>query len=316
VKKTSVDFVVGGSILLALLVMISGVLWLKEVSVTRKMVRYTVLFPNLGGLQIGDPVLVNGVKMGTVASEELLGIKVKVVLNLDKSVELTDSSSITVMNIGLMGERTVGIQLSEKGARVQPNDKKGKHVTYLVGHFDTGIAEAVGMLGTVLGDVQVLVKNVDGIVKGTLGDTSFTTFFHRVVGRLDTVTQLVDVLVRENKDNLTQSLSHVQTITAEIDRLLKDNQDNVKTILANGSDLTTRAVHIATEVESVSVSLRSMVATIDRGEGTVGMLYRDPTFFNDLKRTVGQLDTLITDVNDRGLKLRIKLGFRDDKKSK
>jgi len=60
VKKSSMDLVVGASILLALFILIAGVLWLKEVSITRRMVSYTVLFPNIGALQGGDGVMVNG----------------------------------------------------------------------------------------------------------------------------------------------------------------------------------------------------------------------------------------------------------------
>jgi len=66
-------------------------------------------------------------------------------------VPLTDSSKITVQNIGLMGERMVGVQLSGKGALCKPNGKGKNGTTYINGYFDTGIAEAMGMVGTVLG---------------------------------------------------------------------------------------------------------------------------------------------------------------------
>lgn len=63
-KKTNMDLVVGGSIIIAIVILVAGVLWLKEVSITSKMVSYTVLFTNVGALQVGDPVMVNGVNKG------------------------------------------------------------------------------------------------------------------------------------------------------------------------------------------------------------------------------------------------------------
>ncbi len=58
--------IVGGVIFLSLFILIAGILWLKEVSFSQKTVSYTVLFPNIGTLQVGDPVTANGVKKGIV----------------------------------------------------------------------------------------------------------------------------------------------------------------------------------------------------------------------------------------------------------
>jgi len=308
------DLVVGGSILVSLLILISGVMWLKEISVTRKLVQYTVLFPNIGSLQIGDAVMVNGVKMGSVAKAAIRADKVAVAIDLDRGIVLTDSCRITVQNIGLMGERMVGIQLSDKGAKCVPDNVKKNRITYLTGYFDSGIAEAVGMLGTVLGEVEVLVKNVEGIIDRTVGDTAFIDFFQRVVARLDTISLVVNSLISQNKDEVQRVLGNLDRVSGDIRDLVAGNKDNINAMVANGTELTQRAVRISAELETLSVSLKNMATSIEKGEGAVGMIMEDEQFYKDLKLTIGRLDTLVTDVNDKGLKLRIKLGFRDDRK--
>ena len=314
-KRTSVDLIVGGSILVALIILIAGVLWLKEISITRKMVDYAAVFPNVGSLSVGDPVLVNGVKMGTVGDIFLRGIKVAVVIKLDRSVPLTDSATITIQNIGLMGERTVGVTPSEKGTLLKHYRKSDTTYPFITGRFDSGIAEAMGMVGTVLGDVQVLVHNVQGIVDSTVGDTSFVTFYRRVVARLDTVTLLADQLVKQNKSKIDQSMTNVTDITTDMKRLLKDNEANVNQVLSNANDLSARGVRIAASVETLTVQLNTMVSSIEKGEGSLGQLMKDDKFYTDLKGTVKKLDNLVNDVQDRGLKLRIKVGFKEEKKN-
>jgi phospholipid/cholesterol/gamma-HCH transport system substrate-binding protein len=309
-RRTNRDLMVGGAILLALFVLISGVLWLKEVSIMRRMVSYTVLFPNVGALQIGDPVKVNGVKMGSVASMELQGSQVRVVMRVDQSVQLTDSAVITVQNIGLMGERNVMIQLVDAGGVYPPDGERSSDKPALQGYFDSGIAEAMGMVGTVLGEVRVLVRNVQSILDATVGDTVFVDFFHTVVARLDTVTAIVEQVAVRNRGRINQSLANVHDVTTEIKRLIDDNRGNINMLLANGSELSTQALRIAADVESLSVSLRGIVSTIERGEGTLGMLVEDDRFSTELKETVAKIDTLANDVQDNGLKLRIRLGFR------
>jgi phospholipid/cholesterol/gamma-HCH transport system substrate-binding protein len=303
------ELIVGGSILVALFVLIAGVLWLKEVSIASKMVTYTVIFPNIGALQLGDPVSVNGVRMGDVGKIKLHGSKVAVTINLDKEVQLTDSSRITVQNVGLMGERVVGIQLSECGSVVKPNSSEHPP-TYLYGYFDSGIAEAMGLVGTLVGQAQVLVEDISTILDATVGDTAFVTFFKTLVWRVDTVATLVDELVVTNKDGINSAVADLQSVAGELKTLVDENGDNVSTIISNGAQLTERALVLADEVGTMSGSLKNMLNAIENGEGSLGMLIEDERFYTDLKQTVAQLDTLVSDVQDNGLKLRVKLGFK------
>ncbi len=305
------DLMVGGAILLALFILVAGILWLKEISITSKMAPYTVLFPRVGALQVGDPVKVNGVKMGSVAGIALHDTKVKVQMRVDKRVTFTDSAVVTVQNIGLMGERNVMILLSDKGAPYPPDTDRDPVVPYLKGYFDSGIAEAMGMVGTVLDEVRVLVSDVQDVLNSTVGDTAFVDFFHTVVARLDTVTDMVENLVAVNRGVINESMVNVRQATGDISRLLESNRANIDNLLANGSQFSDQAVRIATEVESLSVSLRDMVESIEQGEGSLGMLIEDEQFYSDLKQTVAKIDTLAGDVQSNGLKLRIRLGFRD-----
>jgi phospholipid/cholesterol/gamma-HCH transport system substrate-binding protein len=288
------ELIVGGTILIALFILIAGVLWLKAAMVTSKMVQYTVLFPNVGTLQLGDPVMVNGVKKGAVASISLQGVRVGVVIDLDKEVVLTDASRITVQNIGLMGERMVGIQLNSGGKPYAPNQKGNHDPVYIQGYFDTGIAEAMGMIGTVLGDVQVLVKNVGGIVDSTVGDGSFFMQFKRIVSRLETLTAMAE---------------------SDVNGIVDSNKARVSAILSNGSELSARAVAITGKVDSLTSALAFMVDRINKGEGTAGLLLKDDRFYYDLKKSIGDLDTLVKEIERDGLKLRIRLGFGKKEKT-
>ena len=139
----------GASILIALFILIAGVIWLKEASVASTMVNYAVIFPEVGTSQVGDPVYINGVKKGTVQRIELHGTEVLAILNIDRRINITDSVRIAVVNVGLLGERGVGVTLSPRGAPV-PFIVPGADTTFIRGRFDTGISEAMGMLGTVL----------------------------------------------------------------------------------------------------------------------------------------------------------------------
>jgi phospholipid/cholesterol/gamma-HCH transport system substrate-binding protein len=307
VKKKDMDLIVGASILVAVVILIGGVLWLKEVSVSRKMVDYAVLFPNVGTLQVGDPVMINGVSKGAVKKIYLRGIDVAVILEVERNVRITDSCRIMIQNIGLMGERGVGLQYSESGNQFHPI--RGNDTTFLYGSFDTGIAEAMGMLGSVLSEVQVLAGNVAAIVEQTIGDTSFISLFRSILARLDTITAEAQDIIHDNKGSINRSVVNLRTLSEEAKLLIERNSPVFDSIAADGKALSSRALLIADNVDSLTVSARALIVQIQDEEGTVGKILHDEKLYDDLKRTVADLDTLVTSVQNDALKLRIKFGF-------
>jgi phospholipid/cholesterol/gamma-HCH transport system substrate-binding protein len=312
VKKTNMEFMVGGFILIALFIVIAGVLWLKSSTLTRSMVEYTVLFPNIGTLSEGDPVMVNGVRKGVAGEITLVGARVSVVMRIDRNVALTDSSVVTVQNIGLMGERMLGVQLTEHGKRLAPS-KKGS-ITYINGHFDSGIAEAMGMIGTVMNDVRSLLADVATVLDSTVADTAFYRTFRHIVKRLDTVTILAQSLVQNNRAKIDRSVSNITTVTTDIKELLDSNKTQLNTIVNNGTRLSAGAVTIVGKADTLMNSLQAMVTKIQQGQGSIGLLMTDEQFYRDLKKSVSALDSLVNEVQTDGLKLRIKLGFKKEKK--
>ncbi len=311
-KKGNVDLIVGASILFSLITLITGVLWLKEVSVSRKLVSYAVLFPNVGTLQPGDPVMVNGITKGSVKNLDIRNNMVMAVFDLDRTISLTDSCLVTVQNIGLMGERGVGITLNSTGTAVPP--VRGKDTTYLKGNFDTGIAEAMGMIGTVLSEVRVLAGNVSRIIDQTIGDPSFSQTFTILLSRLDTITSAGQSIIVDNGPELDSIVKQVRYLTTELNAIVENSKTQINNIINNGDTLLENAVTISNGADTLIRSVKQMIDKIDNGEGTVSMLIKDKQFYTDLKKSVANLDTLINDVQDNALKLRVKIGFGKQKK--
>jgi len=308
------DLLVGASILVAVIILITGVLWLKEISVSRKMVDYAVLFPNVGTLQVGDPVMINGVTYGSVKKIALRNEQVAVVLEVDKSIRLTDSCKIMIQNIGLMGERGVGIKYAQEGATVKPVARGRADTLFLNGTFDTGIAEAMGMLGSVLGEVQVLAGNVSAILDETVGDTSFIALFKAISSRLDTITQVAGVMLDENRAPIEKSIRNLEALTDEARQMVERNSPVLDTIADNGKALVQRAVGIADNVDTLTIALQSILDRIEDEETTTGKLLRDKELYSAIKKTVADLDTLVRNVQDDALKLRLKVDIGFGKK--
>ena len=300
----------GASILIALCILIGGVLWLKEALVTEKQVFYTFLFSNVGALQVGDPVMVNGVTKGRVATLSLRNEQVAAVVHLDHNVTLTDSCRVVVQNVGLMGERGIGIQLAS-GSVVRPTCKND--TTFIAGYFDTGIAEAMGMMGSVLSKMESLLTDISSLMNSTVGDTSFIRLFHTLSKRLDTLTEQTERLIEKNGPLLDSSVANLAEATTQIKGLMDKNSRCLSTIMANGAALSTNALGVIAKADSLSTSIQGIVHEVEAGKGPLGMMLKDEQFSQDLERAVTGIDTLVTQVRNNGLKLRVKLGFGKSK---
>jgi phospholipid/cholesterol/gamma-HCH transport system substrate-binding protein len=297
------DLIVGGSILAAVLILVFGVLWLKEALVAKQMVSYTVLFPNVGTLQLGDPVMTNGVTKGRVKNLYLRENYVAAVVALENDITLTDSCVVRVQNIGLMGERGIGIELKKSGTPYRPSQKKD--TTFMAGSFDTGIAEAMGLMGTVLSEVEVLLTDVSAILSITVGDTAFLTLFQTLTKRLDTLTIVAEKLVVKNGPLLDKSVSNLSIASTQLKEILDKNKGHLDAILANGDTLSASAVDFMSKVDGLTASIHGLVSDMETGKGALGMLMKDETFSKDLKRTMADVDTLVREVQDDALKLKV-----------
>ena len=314
-RKKRSDLLVGVVILIALVSFVAGIMWLKAFSFTQQMVNYTAVFSNIGGLQAGDPVTVNGLRKGTVAGIELYGSLVAVHFRLEKNVPFTDSAEVAVKNIGLMGERKVEISLSDKGTRFQPNE--GRNVRqYIRGNFDSGIAEALGMLGDFMGDATALIDSVSSLLEQTLGSPEFKDFYDRTVVRLDTIIEVVDRLLETNEKKIDQIVNSLRTTTRNLDVIVADNRTGINNIVANADTLTARAADLMFDLDSLIADLQSITGKIDTGNGAIGQLINDSETIEELMRTVAKLDTLLGEVRDDGLRLRVRLGFGEKRRQK
>ena len=307
-RKLNVDLAVGASILAALFILVAGLVWLKEASVASQMVNYLVVFPEVGTLQQGDPVYVNGVKKGTVQKIELRGTDVGTILNLDRKINLTDSVRISVVNVGLLGERGIGVNLSTHG-RAVPHIAHGHDTVAIRGKFDTGISEAMGMLGTVLAEVETLVVSVSDILNATIGDASFIYQFHTLVWRLDTTLVVANRLLARNEPVLNATLSDLRVVSRELKDLVDRNSAGLDNIVVGGQHLMVKGIALVEQTDSLVADVQAILRKIEDGEGTLGKLYRDEEFYGDLKSIVKSLDTLINEVQSDALKLRVRLGF-------
>ena len=81
-------------------------------------------FVSASGLNVGDPVEIAGVKVGTVQSISLADYQARVALRIKDTVEVYDDASASIEVEGLIGDRSISIDAGTAGKKpLVPGDE-------------------------------------------------------------------------------------------------------------------------------------------------------------------------------------------------
>jgi phospholipid/cholesterol/gamma-HCH transport system substrate-binding protein len=298
-KKT--DFVVGFVITVSIAILIFGIIYLKEYSIGKKTQMVYALFDDIGTLTEGDPVKVNGVKMGKVKSRDLKGNKVLVGMEIDAAVMIPSDSKVTIQNVGLMGERMIGFRLGNSATPADPN-------VPLQGYFDSGVAEAMGMLGDVFSDAKDLVMQIRKLMDETVASEEFLKTFKQVTERLDRLTIAIDRMVAGNEQSVNSIIKDANVSVSELKGFMNNNMGKMDTIVSNVSTASDKAKDLTKKAEDITKKIDALLAKLNADDGTLSQILKDKELYGMLKNTVIEADTLLKSINKTG-KLKVKIGF-------
>jgi phospholipid/cholesterol/gamma-HCH transport system substrate-binding protein len=321
--KRSNEFAVGLAVLAALALVIGGALWLSETDVNQKMATYTARFRTVGGLGVGGPVTLRGVRVGRVEAIRLVENEwVETEFSIDRTVELPAKPAVISASASLFGEWTANIVPFEplpvdpnlRNALVESDQAGGDawpgatlpdigQLTAQASRIAGDVADVTQRIGqafdsTALKNLQQSVKDL-ATISGRL-----VKFADAQTGRMERVSQNVTT----TSEAFTGVAHSFQQAVARLDSATSDNQlrdilDNSRTssadIRAAAADL--RAVMAAARSNETSLvrvvrSADTLMTKLQKGSGTLGMLASDSTLYHETTQTVIQFRQLLTDI--------------------
>jgi phospholipid/cholesterol/gamma-HCH transport system substrate-binding protein len=294
------NLAVGGFVLFALAILLFGIYFLKGMVPGQRQDTYHVLFDQVSTLQNGDPVKINGVKAGKVERIALDGNKVKVTLTVDRAVKLGKDCQVRIQNIGLMGERQIGIQLGS-------TDEVWPAGSTLQGSLDAGIAEAMGVAGEVFVQAESLVRNLRAVLDSTVARPDFAPRFNSILDETETLVTRMSGFLGDIDPRLKRSLGSIEKAGQEVTALVAEQREPLTAIVANGRDASERLKGLGERAEHVATEMEALLKQVNSDQGTVGALLRDTTMHRQLSHTLNSADSLFRIIRKRGLDVNLNL---------
>lgn len=273
-----------------ILLFILGFTYLKSSPIFDNKIQIYAIYENVGGLQTGNAVSINGYKVGQVKSINFLDRtgKLLVSMSVDDTFKFSKSSIAELFDTGIIGGK--GIQIVPD---LNPNTADVIAGDTLVSAVKPGITELVQQqLNPLQLKVENIISNADSLLVG--------------------VNSLLDVNTRKNLQqgiNGINDLVHSLTETNHsINRLLQDNKTTIDSSLVamnqtmnNLSNITDTIAHMGINESLIQLSsslegINTILAKVNSGEGNLGKLAQEEQLYENLEQSTKELSLLLQDL--------------------
>ena len=270
----------------------AGIRFLKGFDIFSRNSAYYAAYDQTNGVQAASPIMMKGVKIGTVTGisfDPQRSDNVVLQFTIKRQYRIPTDSEAKIFSNRLMGAKAIeitygtadtyqhkGDTLRSSRARVLM-DVAGSELDF----FKQKVSQLTGDLSRALDNLNRLMEDNAGNIAGTLGN-------------LNSVTGDMAQILSAEKNNLKSALENL----SKFSDMLGDNAQRVDSISGNVD----RGVAQFSEEEfAVKLSqtvghLDDLVARIAQGEGTVGKLMNDPELYDSLNRASENLSALLADV--------------------
>ncbi len=278
--------------IVSFIVLYVGFNFLKGSDVLSTTNTYYVVYDNVGGLAVSNPVSINGLAVGRVKSIELLqqkGNKILVTLSIAKNINLYKGTS-AVLSDQLLGGKSMNLLLGKgeilkEGETLIANSETG--LTEILKNKALPVLSHADSLLIALKTVSLKFKNTGDLLNKMLVNTD-----HSIQG----INGSVNGLVNQNKQNLAGITSNMKLLTAN----LIETEKEIKPLMGKFNTMadSLNALKLGktlNETNKTIQNLQLILAGMEAGNGSMGKLLKDDSLYNTLNRSMVNLDKLLVD---------------------
>ena len=207
--RRSLEIRVGFVVVIASVILVTGVMWFQKFKLVEKRYSFFVRFEQVGGLKTGDPIFVNGVEEGRVQSIELGTREVIAEMAVRQGVSIPSDSRVVLKSIGIMGERFVAITHGDAHSSIAPGDT-------VTGSFLMGLSEVMGAAGSILEELAQTSRNLREILEDFTSDGKL----HSSINDLAEASENLRSITAENEPRLASAIANFQRVSARMDSLV------------------------------------------------------------------------------------------------
>lgn len=267
-----------------------GIRFLSGVDIFSRNVDYYAVYDQVNGVQGASPVMMRGVKVGTVSEilfDPARSSQVVLRLTVRRQYPIPSDSEAKIVSSSLMGSKAIEIVLGESSVRLEKGDtiRSG----YSRDMMDTALTELDFFKEKISRLTEELSRTLTGI--STLVESNSSNI-GELTAHLNSIAGNLDEVLSAEKSGLRSAVAGI----SEFSQTLGQNAGRVDTLMGN---LTRFSDNLAeADLKAAVGRLNDILDRIDSGEGTVGRLMNDAELYENLQQASENLSVLLADLKE------------------
>jgi len=299
--KISNETKVGAVTALAITVLVLGFNFLKGKTLFGKSHTFYAKYKNVQGLASSNPVMINGLQVGSVYSISTDKNMKTILVNINMTKEVNiPRNSVALIQKTLLGELSIDIKLGDSKDYIPVND------TIPTAASEGMFSEVLGKVDPVLYQVTKAVNSIDSVlhkVNSILDPAAKNNIASILVNLNKTTAHLVESgaslekLLNTQSGALAKTLDNLNAFTAN----LSGNNEKINSILGNLDKTSANLAKLELEktlntLNTTIGDLKALIGRVNTNSGTLGLLLNDTRLYNNLTATTNKLNLLIDDL--------------------
>ena len=321
--KRENEFTVGVVVIAAFAVVVIGALWLSGAHLGKTEAVYTARFRTVGGLGVGAPVVLRGVRVGRVEGIRLAsGNWVEADLKIYRGVALPEKPVVVAASASLFGEWAATLLPIEQ----LPDDPNIRQAiaeasagagTKWPGATLPDIGQLTAQASRIATDIAAVANRVqtafdsEAVIELRRSIRDFGQVSQRLVRVTNEQAEMLGSVgsnLRQGSDVLARAATDLSTTLGRVDSAT--NQGQLSAILNNSAassqDLRSASQNLREFMEAAHRNQESLVRVLTSADtvmtrianrtGTLGLLVSDSTLYRETTLTMIQLRQLLSDI--------------------
>ena len=290
------EFKIGFFAIASIIALVFGVNYLKGINILNDNSDFYAVYENIGGLQVGSPVLVNGYKVGMVSNIDLLteqNQNLLVTISLDKEFDMAKNTVCKIVNQDLMGTKGIVLMLGDADELVTGGDTLISGIEgSLQDEVNAQILPLKNKAEELIGSIDSLMMIVTAVLNKDTRD-NFRNSLSSLNKTFELMSQTmvkVDSMVDINDNRIAKVVKNLQSITSN----LESSNGEIKNILTNFSSLSDSLAK--SDITTVLQNVRDITTKINNGEGSIGLFLKDDKIYANFEKSTRELASLLEDI--------------------
>ncbi len=292
--KISKEVKVGILAVVALVLFYLGLNFLKGVDFFSPNKTYFTVYNDIDGLNVSNPVLINGLTVGRVSNIEIIQDRnnaIRVELDVDKDLNLGSSTVALLTDSDFLGSKAVELRINYADTDYIPEGSE------IRGELKKSVVDMVRESTLpVVQKVDTTITNINLVLGNFVENRDAIT---HVFENLEAVSADLRLITSENRTELAEVMSNMSQLSAS----LSDEKDGIGPLLRkmnlladslNNLEITATVM----EAKKSMIELNALLSQMNEGEGTLGKLAKDDQFYTNMTATLADLDKLLIDLRE------------------